>query len=263
MGRIAKRLPTYSSNGPRIEWSPTDAQFRSLQQKLGGDGFSKPTKKKLIENCRTYLELRRAELGAGKQSEAFHIWRGTKKDIGVRQTVERLIALGEGRYPRCYTDAGQPIDAGQAVKSALFEGLRGSVIQLTSADFEPLSLNPTHSKSRHRREEERLYLKISSDFMMRLAAVFRDALKRAEVEFASWGDGFKPGESFSWWAKEMLSWAEQRRYSHGLAASGQASRFSEFLFALHGMLPSEMRESRMASAEAMNQRLRRVLRQTT
>ena len=254
MGRTADRLPVFSSNGPHIQWSLPGMSFELLEEILDGEAFSAPARDALIDNCKNYLEWRRAELGAAKKSDAVDIWRGTKKDIGVRGTIERIIAIGEGAYPACYTETSSPFDAGQIIEEALFEGLEKVVIQLNEADLEPSSFVAAYFKE-NQQPAPGLHLNISRDFMMRLAHAFRDAVDHVENKLANLGEGLKPGQAFPSWLKQMSVWAEFYGYPFSPAGRGSASKYAKFLFALHHTLPKNLREPQMASATAMNDRL--------
>lgn len=260
MGRTADRLPVFSSNGPEIKWEPNDEEYRSLEAVLGAD-ISQAARDGLKQICRNYLVWRKAELGASLKSDVFDVWTGKGKNDGVRQTIERLIALGDGAYPRQYNEDGTPIEAGRMIEVAFFEGLQAACIALTKADLKPQSLAPDYSNDAYENAGPHLY--VSKDFMRRLAAVFRDAIQHVENELESLGEGIKPGQALSDWLEEMISWAKQYGYPHVPSSGGSESRFSRLLFNVQRMMPSDLRETRMASASAMNQRLRRYLEQAS
>lgn len=246
MGRTADRLPVVSSNGPDIKWEPTENQVKSLERVLGTKAFPKIARETLVRICTNYLIWRRAELGAGKKSEVFEVWTGK---TGVRKTLERMIALGDGAYPRLDSEAAK------LVENALFDGLQQAGVALTKSDLKPPSLDPDYTNDAYEPAGSNLYF--TRGLMLRFAAVFRVAVKHVDDELTHLGEGIKPGQAFSEWLGEMSSWAEDYGYPHAPAAGGGASKFAELLFELHKMLPSDLREKRMASASAMNQRLRR------
>ncbi|ODA95567.1 hypothetical protein BFX40_23700 [Mesorhizobium sp. SEMIA 3007] len=244
MGRSADRLPIYNLGGFDPAFELSDGQFKSLASQLGVAEFADTARADLLLICKTYLTFRHAELGAEKHEDAAKIW------TELRETAMRFIAVGEGSSP---PNTG----AGVLVEQAFFDGMAPFLIQLTERDIEPAELDLALSKGDI--PVKGLNLRLSRSFMMRVATVFRQAIDHADQEIANMGPGFRPGQAFTSWLLDVREWANQNGYAHGADATG-ASRFAVFLFHLHGFMPRDLREQQMASAEAMNARLRRAVR---
>jgi hypothetical protein len=244
MGRIADRLPVFTSNAPDIEFDLTPTQCQGLSHVLGAS-LSDEVVFGMLPICRRYLHYRRTEIGAGKKSDAMESWGE------ARSRISKFIDIAEGTYP-------PRSDAGEVVTNAIFDGLARVSIQLTERDVEPAGLDASLSKGSL--PLKGMQLNLTTDLMMRLAGAFRIAVDHADRELKNLGEGFRPGQAFTSWLMDMRDWAKANNLPHGAASKGvgELTPFPKFLYCLNGFFPTELRES-VASDEAMNMRLSRAL----
>jgi len=266
MSRPANKLPVFSSSGPDIVLELSEEQFDHLTAKLGVSIFSEGAKADLLKACRAYLTHRAAELSAAPQSDALDSWFGKPKrdggrdSNGVRETLVRMIALGEGAFPVQASSSVSERDVWSVVDDALFDGLmQAGEISLTKADIEPSSLDPMHSAGHQ--TNSGLHLKLSRDFMLRFSGLLRRAVECADAEMNGMGSGFRLGGAFDDWCRDMRAWAKGNGFPYGYSAhpgDDGASKFSQFLHALYAKLPPDLRDGDIKSAGAMAARLRRI-----
>lgn len=242
MGRVADRIPVYSSKTPIPTFDLSDEDYGRLEGDLG-QSIPDDARPALLQSCRTYLHWRDAELHADEIKEAHTAWGKTRKQI------EAFLEVGDGAI------RGQG-EAGEWIDHLLFDALEHLPIALTERDLEPSGLDPFLSKGHVDTDQ---HLTVTPNFAMRLGIALRIAVDQVEAAIAGAGSGFKPGMAFQEWLGDMREWAVTNSLRHG-ADNERASRFAIFLHSLHGSFPEHLREAQMNSAEAMNARLRRFVR---
>lgn len=173
----------------------------------------------------------------------------------LKERLMRIVEVSEGASP--------PFDdAGRLIAGMFFDALGARQMQVTLADLEPPSIDPAlsggHLPSGHN-------LTLSSDFLMRLAALFRLTITDVEKEIGELGEGFRRGGAMAEWLVEMHEIATRHGFPHGAGRIGksrdEASPFACFLFDINRNFPADLREN-VNSAPAMGDRLRRALANT-
>jgi len=240
MGRTADRLPIYSSKTPMPAFDLSDEDYERLEGNLG-QPIPHEARPALLQACRAYLHWRDAELHADEIKEGRAAW------VTTRQKIEAFLEVCDGAIR-------QQGDAGDWIDGLLFDALEGLPIALTEKDLEPSGLDPFLSKGHVDTDHQ---LIVTPNFAMRMGIALRIAIDKVEAEIAAAGPGFRPGSAIDDWLVDVKSWASENGLPFGAAPRGGVSPFSSFLYALHCLLPCELRHP-VNGEEAINVRLSRA-----